>query len=44
MHFRYTEEFNQLWSSRLFYFQLGLAWCFIAGLFQTAMVIITHIK
>jgi len=44
MHFRYTEVFNELWSSSFFYLQFSLAWLFIAGLFQTAMVIITHVN
>jgi len=44
MHFRHTEEFNQLWGSRLLYIQFMLAWMFTAGLFQAALVIMTHVN
>jgi len=44
MHFRYSELFNKLWSTRMLYLQFCLAWFFIAGLFQTAMVIMTHVN
>jgi hypothetical protein len=44
MRFRYTEEFNQIWGSRLLSMQFMLAWMFIAGLFQAAMVIVTHVN
>jgi len=44
MHFSYTEEVNQLWSTRLFCYQCCLALMFIGGLFQTAMVIMTRIN
>ena len=44
MHFRHTEEFNQLWSSRLLYIQFLLAWMFTVGLFQAALVIMTHVN
>jgi len=44
MHFRYTEEFNKACSNTCFYLQLGLACIFISGLFQIAMVIMTHVN
>jgi hypothetical protein len=44
MHFRYTEEVNRIWSHRLIYLQFCLAWMFTAGLFQAAMVIMTHVN
>jgi len=42
MHFSYSEEVNQVWSSGLLYLQFCLSSLFIGGLFQTAMVIMTH--
>lgn len=44
MNFRYTEEFNQVLSSRFFFIQFVLAWMFIGGLFQAAMVIMTNVN
>jgi hypothetical protein len=44
MHFRSTEEFNEVWGSPLFYSQFCLACMFTAGLFQTAMVNKTHVN
>jgi len=44
MHCRYIAEVNKVWSSRLFFLQFVLAWLFIGGLFQTAMVIMTHVN
>ena len=44
MHFRSTEHFNKVWCNILFCLQFILAWFFTAGLFQTAMVIMTHIN
>jgi len=44
MYFRYSELFNKLWSSSFLYLQFCLAWFLTAGLFQTAMVIMTHVN
>jgi len=44
MYFRCTQGFNQAWHIWFFFLQFMLAWLFSAGLFQTAMVIMTHVN
>jgi hypothetical protein len=42
IHFSFTEDFNKACSTILLFVELSLAWLIISGLFQTAMVIMTH--
>jgi len=43
MRCRSAEKCDKLWSNSMFYLQFCLAWMFIAGLFQIAMVIMIHV-